>query len=296
MDYIDLHAHMLTRAADDYSRLALTGCVAVSEPAYWHPEDRHTLAAFGGYYNRLLDVEPRRAARYGIRHYAWLCMSPRQAEDRQLSLAVLSRLPRLLERPTVVGIGETGLFRGTRNEIETFRDHIELALEHDLLLLVRTPHLEDKYRGTRLVLDTLAADGRINPHRVLIDHAEEHTVGMILDQGYWAGVTLYPRATATPARAIDILERFGPDRICVASGCDEGPSSVTAVAEFILAMRRRGHPDPLIRRIVFDHPATFLGQSPNFHLDPHAAEHAPARAERRVAPGEAAEPVAAGGP
>jgi hypothetical protein len=29
-------------------------------------------------------------------------------------------------------------------------------------------------------------------------------------------------------------------------------------------MRRRGHPDTLIRQIVWDNPATFLGQSPKF--------------------------------
>ncbi len=33
MDYIDPHIHMISRTTDDYHRMALSGCTAVSEPA-----------------------------------------------------------------------------------------------------------------------------------------------------------------------------------------------------------------------------------------------------------------------
>jgi predicted metal-dependent TIM-barrel fold hydrolase len=115
---------------------------------------------------------------------------------------------------------------------------------------------------------------------------------MVLEQGFWAGITLHPHATASPQRAIDMIERFGPDRICVASGCDGGPSTPTAVARFALAMRRRGHPDALIRRIVYENPAAFLGQSPRFQ----AGQPPERQRKRRPADrhDEANEPVAAG--
>ncbi len=60
------------------------------------------------------------------------------------------------------------------------------------MILVHTPHLEDKLKGTRLILDVLKNDKRIKPERVIIDHVEEHTVEMVLDAGMWAGMTLYP--------------------------------------------------------------------------------------------------------
>jgi hypothetical protein len=292
MEYIDAHAHMISRTADDYEAMALTGCIAVCEPAFEHAWHRQSIGGFLDYFRRLTDAEPRRAARFGIRHFAWLCLSPRRAEDRELALAIVARIPRFLERPNVLGIGETGLYRGTRNELETFRDHVDLAIDHDQLLLVRTPQLEAKLRGTRLIVETLASDGRVIPERVLIDHVEEHTIGMVLQQGFWAGITLHPHATASPQRAIDMIERFGPDRICVASGCDGGPSTATAVAHFALAMRRRGHPDTLIRRIVYENPAAFLGQSPRFQIG-HPPDRKPRRrpADRHD---EASEPVAAG--
>ena len=35
MDYIDPHIHMVSRTTDDYKRMALAGCQALSEPAFW---------------------------------------------------------------------------------------------------------------------------------------------------------------------------------------------------------------------------------------------------------------------
>ncbi len=47
----------------------------------------------------------------------------------------------------------------------------------------------------------------------IIDHVEEHTVKMVLDAGMWAGMTVYPETKCTPARAIDILETYGSEKI-----------------------------------------------------------------------------------
>ena len=41
MEYIDLHAHMVSRTTDDYRAMAMSGCVAVTEPAFWAGYDRH---------------------------------------------------------------------------------------------------------------------------------------------------------------------------------------------------------------------------------------------------------------
>jgi predicted metal-dependent TIM-barrel fold hydrolase len=61
-----------------------------------------------------------------------------------------------------------------------------------------------------------------------------------------------------------MVEVFGAERILVASACDWGPSVPWAVAQFIREMRRRSHSEDLIRRIVWDNPCEFLGQSLKF--------------------------------
>ncbi len=266
MKYIDHHAHMVSRTTDDYAQLALTGCVAVTEPAFWAGWDRTNAEGMEDYFRQLTDFEPKRAAQYGIAHYAWLAMNPKESDNRALSREVLQRIPKYLGLPTVLGIGEIGLNRVTRNEIETYTEQVELALEHRQLILIHTPHLEDKYKGTRISVDVLTRYRDLEPGRVMVDHAEEHTIEMILEHGFWAGLTLYPQTKISPQRALDLIERYGPDRICVAGACDWGPSDPIAVPRFVMEMRRRKHSDDLIQRVVFDNPVRFLSQSPNFRV------------------------------
>jgi len=266
MRYIDHHAHMVSRTTDDYQQMALTGCVAVTEPAFWAGWDRSAADGFEDYFRQLTEFEPNRAAQYRIQHYAWMAMNPKESENRELSRKVIERIPKFLGRPTVLGIGEIGLNRVTRNEVATYTEQVELALEHRQLILIHTPHLEDKLKGTRISIDVLRKYSKIQPGRVLVDHAEEHTIEMILEHGYWAGLTLYPNTKVSPQRAADIIEQFGAERICIAGACDWGPSDPIAVPRFIAEMRRRRHPDALIHRIVFENPVQFLSQSPKFKV------------------------------
>lgn len=119
-----------------------------------------------------------------------------------------------------------------------------------------------------MILDMLGDDARLQRQRVLVDHVEEHTIRPVLDAGFWAGMTLYPVSKCTPARAADLVETYGPERLLVNSAGDWGPSKPTAVPDFILEMRRRGHGDSLIRRVVYENPIEFFGQSKGFDFVP----------------------------
>ena len=264
MYYIDPHIHMVSRTTDDYETLAKMGCAAMSEPAFWAGFDRGSVESFRDYFRQLTEVEPKRAAQYGIRHFTWLCINAKEAEDVELSREVLAMIPEFLDCENVLGIGEIGLNKNTRNESVIFQEHVQLAIDHEQQILIHTPHLEDKYQGTRMILDMLGDYSAIDRSRVLVDHVEEHTVEAVLEAGYWAGMTLYPVTKCTPARAVDIIEKFGPERLCVNSAGDWGPSKPTAVPDLILEMRRRGHSESAIKRIVFDNPRDFFSQSKNF--------------------------------
>jgi len=134
------------------------------------------------------------------------------------------------------------------------------------LILVHTPHLEDKLKGTRLTLDALRNNPGVKPGRVIIDHVEEHTIAMVIDQGYWAGITLYPESKATPRRAVDMLEVFGQKNIWLNSACDWGVSDPLAVARAAFEMKSRGHSDDLIDRVLYRNPVEFLSQCINFRI------------------------------
>src|SRR6266568_3989034 len=135
MYYIDPHIHMISRVTDDYHRMAQCGCVALSEPAFWAGFDRGSAEGFRDYFRHLTEVEPQRAAQFGIRHYSWLCINAKEAENVRLSREVIALIPEYLNRPNVLGIGEIGLNKNTRNEATIFQEHVDLAMKTDELIL-----------------------------------------------------------------------------------------------------------------------------------------------------------------
>lgn len=269
--YIDPHCHMVSRTTDDYLAMARMGCVAVSEPAFWAGYDRGSAQSFCDYFRHLTEIEPKRAAQYGIRHHSWICINAKEAENVSLSREVISVMPDFLDRPGVLGVGEIGLNKNTRNESTIFLEQVDLAAQLDKLILVHTPHLEDKLQGTRMILDMFARDSRIDPGRVCIDHVEEHTIRHARDAGFWYGMTLYPVTKCSPQRAVDMVERYGFDRVMINSACDWGPSGPAVVRDFAIEMKARGHSDSLIQQVIFENPRTFFSQSSGWTLPPKDA-------------------------
>ena len=170
-------------------------------------------------------------------------------------------IPEFLDKPNVLGIGEIGLNKNTRNESIIFLEHLELAVKFKQQVLIHTPHLEDKYQGTRMILDMLMGDSRLDRSRVLVDHVEEHTIEAVLENGFWAGMTLYPISKCTPQRAADMIEKYGTERLMANSAGDWGPSKPTAIPDLIMELKRRGHSRELIQQIVYENPKKFFSQS-----------------------------------
>ena len=257
---------MVSRVTDDYTAMAMAGCRAVCEPAFWAGFDRSSADGFCDYFAQLTEHEPKRAAKFGLPHFCWLCINPKESEDLQLADDVLAVIPDFLDRPNVLGIGEIGLNKNSRNEMTVLEKHVDLAARHDQLILVHTPHLEDKLKGTRLIMDAIKNDRRIRPGRVIIDHVEEHTIKLVLDAGFWAGMTLYPESKCSPARAVDMVEVYGNERVWLNCACDWGVSDPLAVPKAILEMKKRGHGAAAIDRLVYQNPLKFLSQCPKFKL------------------------------
>jgi predicted metal-dependent TIM-barrel fold hydrolase len=273
--YIDPHIHMVSRTTDDYKRMALAGCVMLSEPAFWAGFDRSGPEGFRDYFRQLTGFERSRARQYGIEHHTWLCINAKEAENVDLSRAVIAMIPEFLNAENVLGIGEIGLNKNTKNEATVFLEHLDLAARLNELVLVHTPHLADKYQGTRMILDMVKANSAIAPERVCIDHVEEHTFRVARDAGHWVGMTLYPTTKCTPSRAADMVEMYGTERVMVNSAGDWGHSDPLAVPEFIFEMRSRGHDEAVTKKVVFDNPLAFFSQCHRFrpeivtrHLEP----------------------------
>ena len=79
-------------------------------------------------------------------------------------------------------------------------------------------------------------------------------------------MTLYPISKCTPARAADMIEIYGPERLMANSAGDWGPSKPSAVPDLIFELRQRGHSESLIRKVVYENPLEFFAKSKNFRF------------------------------
>jgi len=105
MRYIEPHGHMVSRTTTDYIDMATAGCACVCEPAFWAGFDRSSVDGFYDYFCQLTDYEPKRAAKFGLSHYCWLCINPKESEDVVLASEVISLIPKFLTRSNVLPAG-----------------------------------------------------------------------------------------------------------------------------------------------------------------------------------------------
>ncbi len=128
MQIIQPHYHGIARTAQDYERMAMSGVVAVAEPAFWAGFDRAYPETFLDYFRQISEFEPTRAAQYGIRHFCWVAVNPKEAENPALSREVIRQMPEFFQKPTVLGVGEIGFHKTTPNEEAIFEEQLEMAM------------------------------------------------------------------------------------------------------------------------------------------------------------------------
>ncbi|MEW6744261.1 MAG: TatD family hydrolase [Planctomycetota bacterium] len=259
MAIFEPHIHMISRTTDDYERMALAGITHVVEPAFWMGQPRRRAATFFDYFEAISGYETERAARFGIEHYCTVSLNPKEANNEPLAREVLAGMRPYLDHERVLAVGEIGFDSITDAEEWAFRAQIEMACDARLPLLIHTPHV-DKGRGTERTVKVLQEMG-IDKAMVLIDHNTEETTGFTLENGYWAGHTIYPVTKLTPQRAVNLLQEFGTERMLINSSADWGPSDPLNVPKAVQEMRFRRFTDEQVRTVVWSNPVRFYRQS-----------------------------------
>ncbi|MDZ5646020.1 TatD family hydrolase [Nitrospirillum sp. BR 11828] len=240
MQYIDPHAHMISRTTDDYQAMAAAGVVAVIEPAFWLGQPRTHVASYADYLSAILGFERFRASQFGVHHYCTIGLNSKEANDEALAEAVMEILPLFAQKDGVVAIGEIGYDEQTALEDRYFRLQLDLARELSLPVMIHTPH-RDKKQGTLRSMAVCLEHG-LSPAQVVVDHNNEETVRDVLEQGFWAAFSIYPSTKMGDARMVEILKRYGADRIIVNSACDWGISDPLAVPKTARLALEQGVP------------------------------------------------------
>ena len=265
MMFIDPHIHMSSRTTDDYTAMQEAGVVAVIEPAFWLGQPRTNVGSFQDYFNSLVGWERFRAQQFGIRHYCTIGLNSKEANNPELAEQVMELLPLYACKEGVVAIGEIGYDDMTEAEDKYFRLQLELAKEVNLPVMIHTPH-RDKRAGTSRSMDVCLEHG-LEPSQVIVDHCNEQTVKEVLDRGFWAAFTIYPKTKMGNARMVDVVRQYGSERIIVDSSADWGVSDPLAVPKTARLMLEKGIPEADVRATCYENALAAYSQSGQFDAE-----------------------------
>ena len=236
--FIDPHVHMTSRTTDDYEAMAAAGIVALIEPSFWLGQPRTQVGSFQDYFSSLVGWEPFRASQFGINHYCTIGLNSKEANNEALAEQVIELLPLYLHKQNVVGVGEIGYDDQTPAEDKYFRMQLDMAKELDMIVQIHTPH-RDKKAGTLKSMEVCLEHG-LDPSKVVIDHNNEETVKDVLDRGFWAAFTIYPKTKMGNDRMVEVVKKYGSKQIIIDSSADWGVSDPLAVPKTASLMLKKG--------------------------------------------------------
>jgi predicted metal-dependent TIM-barrel fold hydrolase len=156
-------------------------------------------------------------------------------------------------------VGEIGFDEITKAEERAYVAQLVFAVEHEMVVMVHSPH-RDKKNGIRLSLK-LAKECGLPMKRLVIDHNNEETVQDVLDAGAWAAFTIYPHTKMGSERMVEIVKKYGPERIIVDSSADWGISDPLSVPKTAKLMLERGVSKEWVEQTTFQNAIDAYAQS-----------------------------------
>lgn len=254
ISFIDAHVHAHSRSGEDFGRLSVAGCVglvAVADEGGGYRGPGSVLDHF----RRLDRVDRRRVERAGLKFFLALGIHPRGIPEKGLD-ELLGALPDALSNHRASAVGEIGLEQGGDREEGVLAELLAIAAEAGLPAIVHTPRNEKKPAVER-ILDLLSRS-RLKPGQVLLDHLNEDTLELALGTECFLGLAVHP-AKLSPDQAAGIVAGQGPGRFVLSTDMGASSSYLFGIPAAISAMQDRGLGDDVVRAVVHDNAARFLG-------------------------------------
>jgi len=259
MRFFDPHIHVTSRTTDDLEAMARAGIRGVIEPAFWLGQPRTQLGTFVDYFSSLVGWERFRCSQFGIQHTCAIGLNSKEANNEGLAREVLELLPHFALKEGVVAVGEIGFDEITKAEERAYVAQLQFAVQHEMVVMVHSPH-RDKKNGIRLSLK-LAQECGLPMSKLVIDHNNEETVQDVLDAGAWAAFTIYPHTKMGSERMVEIVKKYGPERIIVDSSADWGISDPLSVPKTAKLMLERGIAKEWVEKTTFQNAIDAYAQS-----------------------------------
>lgn len=259
MRFFDPHIHVTSRTTDDLENMARAGIRAIIEPAFWVGQPRTSIGTFVDYFSSLTGWERFRASQFGIAHFCAIGLNSKEANNEGLAREVLELVPRYALKEGVVAIGEIGFDEITPAEERAYTTQLQFAKDNDMVVMVHSPH-RDKKRGILRSIE-IAKEVGLAMNMLVIDHNNEETVDDTLDSGAWAAFTIYPHTKMGSERMVEIVKKYGPERVIVDSSADWGVSDPLAVPKTAKLMLERGISNEAVELVTWQNALDAYAQS-----------------------------------
>ncbi len=248
---IDAHIHADTRPYEDFESMVISGVNTAISCAHDPLRMTSSEVVFDHFY-RLMNNDVKRAAENGLKLYLALGIHPRSiSSDHE---KILKKLPRLMEKDSVVAIGEIGLESGSEEEISIFKKQLKIAEDLKARVIVHTPRINKK----EVSLKTISLiQENINPAHAVLDHVDFSIVDDVIEEEFMLGLTVQPEKI-TPPEAIEILENYGSDKFVLNSDISSSPSDPLAVAKTVHLMRLKNFGNKEINQVSYENAANFF--------------------------------------
>ena len=239
---IDTHMHADARSGEDFKEMYLAGidcAITCSYYPYKIPNDTVLL----NHLNRILELDTKRAREHGLDLRVALGIHPTNSNVNPE--IIFENLYKWIESEQIIAIGEIGLEDLTDNEIEIFKQQLDIASETDSKVIIHTPR-KNKLEVLRVILDILPQ--HIDENQAVIDHINPNVIEEVIDTGCMLGLTVQPQKM-DKLEAISILDKYGFDKFLINSDISNKPSDPLSVPKTIRELKKQGYNQSEIEKV-----------------------------------------------
>ena len=238
--------------------MATAGITAVVTLTYYpHLNLPITSQTILDYFERTINFESWRGKQELIDIHVGIAVNPVSVPPDYNE--ILKVIPKYITEKRIVAIGEIGLEPGSQTcpDLACQKDivmaQLKIAKESGLPVVFHTPHL-DKESWVERYLDLITQE-KVEPSKVVIDHADASVTKKVFDFGCNVGITVQPWRGLGPKDAAMILKDCNLDSVLIDSDCNSTMlSDPLSVPKTALEMKRVGFSEDDVKQVVFENP------------------------------------------
>ena len=259
MRFIDAHLHTDMIEDKQLQKLVMMGMEAAIVPSphmFLASKDADSVLLM---WERFLGMEAMTAETLGYKLFTSLSV-PFFGVNHADAEKCLARMPEFLKDDKAVAIGEIGLDTGTQFEIDLFREHLRIAKEYDVPVILHTPiRLAPQAPVVLPKVLEIIKEENFPVERCVFDHASEPSLDWRVATGGMVGLSVcWDKMPPEPAAQYVIDNPDKRDKIIINSELGGEGNDYFMVPRVILAMKLFGLDKETIDKVCWQNPKDFF--------------------------------------